>query len=262
MIPQLKFDANGLIPAVVQDAATHQVLMVGYMNREALRRTLTSGQAWFWSRSRGELWHKGATSGHYLHVRAVHADCDNDVLLVEAQPDGPTCHTNAPSCFFNTLDAPTRAALAAALAEDAPSAPTPLPAGEGNPVASPAERASLVASPSGRGRPSGARTGEGVPTEGAPLDGRTVEALFDVIMQRQAERPEGSYVVRLLDGGVDRIAKKIGEEATEVVIAAKNASAAELTWEVADLWFHSLVLLAANGLTPADIWQELERRRR
>src|SRR3712207_2730818 len=99
----LRYDAQGLIPAVVQDATTRQVLMLGYMNAEALQRTLTSGQAWFWSRSRGELWHKGATSGHYLNVRAVRLDCDGDTLLVEADPIGPTCHTGAPSCFFMEL---------------------------------------------------------------------------------------------------------------------------------------------------------------
>jgi len=218
--PPLKFDAQGLLPAVVQDAATRQVLMVGYMNREALRRTLATGRVWFWSRSRGRLWQKGETSGHYLHVRALHLDCDGDVLLVEAEPAGPTCHTGAVSCFFHALDAPARAAVLAALAAD-----------------------SALAEP-------------------AAPDGRVVEALFAVIQQRQRERPEGSYVVRLLDGGVDRIAKKIGEEATEVVIAAKNGAPAEITWEVADLWFHTLVLLAASGLSPADIWRELERRRR
>ncbi|HLI26808.1 MAG TPA: bifunctional phosphoribosyl-AMP cyclohydrolase/phosphoribosyl-ATP diphosphatase HisIE [Chloroflexota bacterium] len=218
--PPLKFDAQGLLPAVVQDAATRQVLMVGYMNREALRRTLATGRVWFWSRSRGRLWQKGETSGHSLHVRALHLDCDGDVLLVEAEPAGPTCHTGAVSCFFHALDAPARAAVLAALDAD-----------------------SALAEP-------------------AAPDGRVVEALFAVIQQRQRERPEGSYVVRLLDGGVDRIAKKIGEEATEVVIAAKNGAPAEITWEVADLWFHTLVLLAASGLSPADIWRELERRRR
>src|SRR5581483_5697455 len=101
----LKFDANGLIPAIVQDANTRQVLMLGYMNAEALRRTVTSGQAWFWSRSRGALWHKGETSGNYLNVRAVRVDCDGDTLLVEADPAGPTCHTGAMSCFFEALPA-------------------------------------------------------------------------------------------------------------------------------------------------------------
>jgi phosphoribosyl-ATP pyrophosphohydrolase/phosphoribosyl-AMP cyclohydrolase len=218
----LKYDANGLIPAVVQDAETRQVLMVGYMNRESVQRTVETGQAWFWSRSRGELWHKGATSGHYLNVRAIHVDCDGDTLLVEAAPAGPTCHTGAVSCFFNELEAEDGRAAANAPAE---------------PVAT----AGVAA--------------------GAQI-GRAVEALFAVIQERQRLRPEGSYVAKLLDAGVDRIAKKIGEEATEVVIAAKNADQAEITWEVADLWFHSLVLLAASGLTPADIWQELDRRRR
>jgi phosphoribosyl-ATP pyrophosphohydrolase/phosphoribosyl-AMP cyclohydrolase len=222
--PPLRFDAQGLLAAVVQDAATRQVLMVGYMDREALRRTLTTGRVWFWSRSRGRLWQKGETSGHYLQVRALHLDCDGDVLLVEAEPAGPTCHTGAVSCFFHTLDAPARAAVLAAL----DTAPSPAPG----------------------------------PVEPPALDGRVVEALFAVIQQRQRARPEGSYVVRLLDGGVDRIAKKIGEEATEVVIAAKNGAPAEITWEVADLWFHTLVLLAASGLSPTDIWRELERRRR
>ncbi|HEY7062077.1 MAG TPA: bifunctional phosphoribosyl-AMP cyclohydrolase/phosphoribosyl-ATP diphosphatase HisIE [Chloroflexota bacterium] len=232
----LKYDANGLIPAVVQDAETRQVLMVGYMNRESVQRTVETGQAWFWSRSRGELWHKGATSGHYLNVRAIHVDCDGDTLLVEAAPAGPTCHTGAVSCFFNELEAEDGRAAANAPAE---------------PVATAGVAAGAQIGPEENGS---AGT--------AALDGRAVEALFAVIQERQRLRPEGSYVAKLLDAGVDRIAKKIGEEATEVVIAAKNADQAEITWEVADLWFHSLVLLAASGLTPADIWQELDRRRR
>jgi phosphoribosyl-ATP pyrophosphohydrolase/phosphoribosyl-AMP cyclohydrolase len=240
----LKLDANGLIPAVVQDAATRQVLMLGYMNHEALARTVESGQVWFWSRSRGELWHKGATSGHYLNVQAVHLDCDFDTVLVEARPDGPTCHTGAVSCFFESLatdaldergDEETGAVTADRDDEAAPGAATGGDAADGP----------------------GAR-----PPDGAPLDGRTMEALFAVIQERQRLRPEGSYVAKLLDEGVDRIAKKIGEEATEVVIAAKNGRASEITWEVADLWFHSLILLAASRLSPADVWQELERRRR
>ncbi|SRR5579884_1179589 len=233
----LKFDANGLIPAIVQDASTRQVLMLGYMNAEALRRTVASGQAWFWSRSRGALWLKGETSGHYLNVRTVRVDCDGDTLLVEAEPAGPTCHTGAVSCFFGDLPADLEAALAAA-------------------QATPAGSASAAATSTGA---SAASAGASPPPA---LDGRTVEALFAVIEERQRLRPEGSYVAKLLDAGVDRIAKKIGEEATEVVIAAKNGDGGEITWEVADLWFHSLVLLAASGLRPADIWQELDRRRR
>src|SRR4051794_38197098 len=158
----LKYDANGLIPAVVQDTTTRQVLMLGYMNRESVQRTVETGQAWFWSRSRSELWHKGATSGHYLNVRALRVDCDGDTLLVEAEPAGPTCHTGAVSCFFNELEAADVR-----------------PAGE--PAATPSAP-------------------DAVPAEnGTVLDGRTVEALFAVIQERQRLRPDGSYVVKLLD---------------------------------------------------------------
>jgi phosphoribosyl-ATP pyrophosphohydrolase/phosphoribosyl-AMP cyclohydrolase len=231
----LQFDANGLIPAIVQDASSRQVLMLGYMDAEALRRTVASGQVWFWSRSRGQLWHKGETSGNFLNVRGVRVDCDGDALLVEAEPVGPTCHTGAVSCFFGDLPAE--------IADPAPAAEAGSPA--------------LAAVPGGVGVDSAA-----TPEDASALDGRTVEALFAVIEERQRLRPEGSYVVKLLDAGVDRIAKKIGEEATEVVIAAKNGDHGEITWEVADLWFHSLVLLASSGLRPADIWRELDRRRR
>lgn len=233
----LQFDANGLIPAIVQDATTRQVLMLGYMNAEALRRTVASGQVWFWSRSRGQLWHKGETSGNFLNLRGVRVDCDGDALLVEAEPVGPTCHTGAVSCFFGEL--PAEIVDPALAAVESPAA-----AEAGSPVMEVAVDSAATAA--------GA----------SALDGRTVEALFAVIEERQRLRPEGSYVAKLLDAGVDRIAKKIGEEATEVVIAAKNGDHAEITWEVADLWFHSLVLLASSGLRPADIWRELDRRRR
>jgi phosphoribosyl-ATP pyrophosphohydrolase/phosphoribosyl-AMP cyclohydrolase len=228
----LKLDRDGLIPAIVQHVETRQVLMLGYMNRESLRRTLESGQVWFWSRSRRELWHKGDTSGNFLNVRSVRLDCDFDTVLVEAQPDGPTCHTGAVSCFFEPVSV-------AGLGSDEESQ----------------TGAQTNGSSDGGAVPPGREVGEG-------LDGRTVDALFAVIKERQRLRPEDSYVAKLLDAGVDRIAKKIGEEATEVVIAAKNDEAAEITWEVADLWFHSLVLLAAAGLQPEDVWAELERRRR
>jgi phosphoribosyl-AMP cyclohydrolase len=101
---QLKFDANGLLPAIVQDARTHEVLMMAYMNRESLQRTLASGETVFWSRSRGELWHKGETSGNTQRVVAVRADCDGDTLLVLVEPRGPACHTGALSCFFNAVN--------------------------------------------------------------------------------------------------------------------------------------------------------------
>jgi phosphoribosyl-ATP pyrophosphohydrolase/phosphoribosyl-AMP cyclohydrolase len=164
MQAELRWNEQPLIPAIVQDADTRQVLMTAYMNETAFQRTLETGQAWFWSRSRQELWHKGATSGHYLNVRAIRYDCDGDAILLLVEPEGPACHTNATSCFFNEVK--------------------PLPEG--------------------------------------PTASETARELWDVIGQRLAERPEGSYVAKLAAGGLDRIAKKIGEEATEVVIAAKN----------------------------------------
>lgn len=198
---RVRFGPDGLVPAIVQDADSGRVLMLGYMNRESLLQTLSSGQVWFYSRSRQALWHKGETSGNTLSVRNVRVDCDGDALLVAANPAGPTCHTGRVSCF----------------------------SGE---------------------------TGE-------PLTSAEVAAdLFQVIRSRQRELPEGSYVASLFREGLDRIAKKLGEEATETVIAAKNMDSEELVREMADLWFHCLVLLAAAEIEPAQIWAELKQRRR
>ena len=202
--PQPDWDRQALLPAVVQDAETRRVLMLAYMNQAAYERTLETGQAWFWSRSRQELWHKGATSGHFLNVRSVQLDCDGDTILLLVEPVGPACHTNATSCFFNEV--------------------VPLPEG--------------------------------------PTAAETARELWDVIQLRLSQRPEGSYIARLAAGGLDRFAKKVGEEATEVVIAAKNHDRDELTREMADLWFHCLLLLADAGLEPADVWDELARRRK
>jgi phosphoribosyl-ATP pyrophosphohydrolase/phosphoribosyl-AMP cyclohydrolase len=212
----LKFDQQGLIPAILQDAETREVLMVAYMNAEAVRRTVESGDAWFWSRSRQELWHKGATSGNYQRVSRMQVDCDGDAILLDVHPDGPACHTGATSCFFQSIEE--------SLAD-----------GSGEAAA-----ASEIPASSGTG---------------------VVEELASVIAQRHRDMPEGSYVAGLLAAGIDRIAKKVGEEAAETIIAAKNAAHDEIVWEVADLWFHSLVLLEASGVPVQDVWAELERRR-
>ncbi|MBV9356403.1 MAG: bifunctional phosphoribosyl-AMP cyclohydrolase/phosphoribosyl-ATP diphosphatase HisIE [Chloroflexi bacterium] len=200
----LKYDAAGLLTVVVQHHRSGQVLMVGHANREAVERTLASGKAWFFSRSRQRLWQKGETSGNVLDIAAVRVDCDGDALLYVCVPSGPTCHTGERSCFHRHLDE--------------------VPMGE--------------------------------------TDGEAAAVLFDTIVDRQANAdPRDSYVARLLARGVDRITKKIGEEATEVVIAAKNADHDELVHEVADLWFHTYVLLVQQGLTPDEIWSELRSRR-
>jgi phosphoribosyl-ATP pyrophosphohydrolase/phosphoribosyl-AMP cyclohydrolase len=199
----LRFDERGLIPAVVQDAETGNVLMLAYMNRESLSMTLETGQTHFWSRSRNSIWHKGETSGNVQDVMSVKYDCDSDALLLSVNQHGAACHTGEYSCFFNQLR---------------------------------------------ELRP------------GGPNLGGVLGKLAGVIRQRKAELPEGSYTAKLFKGGVDRILKKVGEESGEVIIAAKNHSKEEITWEVADLLYHTLVLLEQEGVTPGDIAGELERR--
>ncbi len=204
-ISSLKFDEKGLIPAIVQDARTREVLMVAYMNDDAVRRTIEGPDAWFFSRSRNALWHKGETSGNYLKVVQVVADCDSDTLLVVANPVGPACHTGNRTCFFE------------------------------DPLVTHAE---LSASAS-------------------VLDG-----LYQVIEQRKRDKPEGSYTTRLFSDGAPRIAQKVVEEAGEVAIAAVAENGGSTSEEVADLLYHTLVLMAATGTDPADVWAELEKRRK
>jgi phosphoribosyl-ATP pyrophosphohydrolase/phosphoribosyl-AMP cyclohydrolase len=202
---ELTFDDRGLIPAVVQDAATGEVLMVAWMNEEALRLTQETGQTHFWSRSRQELWHKGATSGNVMNVREIRVDCDADTLLVQADPAGPACHTGERSCFYRQLGAPS---------------------------ADVGFRAA-----------------------------RILDELFAVILDRQTSRPAGSYTAHLLDAGEDEILKKVGEEAMEVILAAKGQGDGRLVAEMADLIYHLLVLLAARGLSLEVVRGELARRR-
>jgi phosphoribosyl-ATP pyrophosphohydrolase/phosphoribosyl-AMP cyclohydrolase len=200
----VQFDEKGLIPAIVQHARSGEVLMLGYMNEEALRLTQESGLVTFWSRSRGEIWQKGATSGNVLRLVELRQDCDGDALLVLAEPAGPTCHTGERTCFHRDLHDRLLTQI----------------------------------------RPASA----------------VLSALNERIEERRADADEGSYTAKLLRGGVDRIGKKIGEEAAEVIIAAKNNSRAELTYEAADLIYHSLVLLAHQGVAPEEVWAELDRR--
>lgn len=200
----MKFDTHGLIPAIVQHARSGEVLMLGYMNEDALRHTTETGLVTFWSRSRQELWQKGATSGNVLTLVEIRQDCDSDALLVLAEPTGPTCHTGQQTCFHRTLG--------------------------GEPASMPAPQLAFLAQ------------------------------LGDLIARRDAERPEGSYTTKLLAGGVDRIGKKIGEEAAEVIIAAKNRAPDELRWELADLLYHSMVLLQEQGVPLDTVLRELQQR--
>jgi len=204
----VKFDENDLVPAVIQDAETKDVLMLAYMNDESLRRTQETRETWFWSRSRSELWHKGAVSGNTQSVIAMFVDCDQDAVLVRVRPNGPACHTGERSCFHQSV----------------------LP--------------------------------EGVPGPLAPTDnlGRELEKLYEVIESRKRERPEGSYTSYLFQEGIDKILKKVGEEAAETLIAAKNENQENFVSEVADLIYHLVVLLSARNTKLNEIALELARR--
>jgi phosphoribosyl-ATP pyrophosphohydrolase/phosphoribosyl-AMP cyclohydrolase len=215
----LKFDEQGLIPAIIQDVQSKAVLMMAYMNRESLAKTIESGETWFWSRSRQELWHKGATSGNTQKVKGIYADCDGDTLLIMVEPQGPACHKGTYTCFQPFGET----------AEDAQG--ESLRAGEGMPQAEDMEP----------GQPAGQ-------DELGGLDYTILTQLIETIARRDAERPEGAYTTYLFEKGVDKILKKVGEEASEVIIAAKNRNHDELSWEAADLLYHLLVLFREQGM--------------
>jgi phosphoribosyl-AMP cyclohydrolase / phosphoribosyl-ATP pyrophosphohydrolase len=217
-IDEIRFDERGLIPAVVQDVESGEVLMLAYMNRESLNRTQETGETHFWSRSRNTLWHKGATSGNTQKVVGIRQDCDGDALLVHVRQEGVACHTGTYSCFD----------------------------------------VSRALSGSGGGAPD---SPEGVRMNRGSL-GEVIGALSRLIHGRNVERPQGSYTTKLLDGGIDRILKKVGEEAGEVIIAAKNHKREEILWESADLLYHLMVMWEAEGVQPTDVAQELAGRGR
>jgi phosphoribosyl-ATP pyrophosphohydrolase/phosphoribosyl-AMP cyclohydrolase len=204
-IKNLKFDENGLIPAIVQDSVSGKVLMLGYMNREAVEKTIETRKTWFYSRSRKTLWNKGETSGNYHNVVDILYDCDNDALLIKVIPRGPTCHTNNYSCFYRNIEGK----------EDL----------EKN-------KSSIL------------------------------QELYEVIMERKRLNPENSYVAKKFKEGIDRILKKVGEEAGEVIIAAKNGNKEEISWEIADLIFHLLLVLGFYDMSLDDIYDRLIERRK
>jgi phosphoribosyl-ATP pyrophosphohydrolase/phosphoribosyl-AMP cyclohydrolase len=208
----LRFGADGLLPAIVQDASDGTVLMLAYMNAEAVEMTLHSGYTHFWSRSRQELWKKGETSGNVQQVVSVRYDCDSDALLVQVNQHNVACHTGQRSCFYRTL--PLSSATEASDAEA--SVPEALP--------------DLLA------------------------------ALYELILIRRDGGAETSYVKKLFQRGQDVMCKKVAEEAAEVLIASKNGTEAEIVYEMADLWFHALVLLGHHTIHPYEVLRELQRR--
>ncbi|WP_027956313.1 bifunctional phosphoribosyl-AMP cyclohydrolase/phosphoribosyl-ATP diphosphatase HisIE [Halobacillus kuroshimensis] len=203
-INEVKFDEQGLVPAIVQDERSKEVLTLAYMNKESLEKTLKIGETVFYSRSRKELWHKGETSGNTQQVKQIKYDCDQDALLVQVIPAGPACHTGSYSCFSETLS--------------------------------------------------------GEQTEAKENRYAILDELQSVLAERKSLLPEDSYTSKLFQEGVDRIAKKIGEEAGEVIIAAKNDDPAEMALESADLLFHLLMILTDRGVPLDDVLRVLEER--
>lgn len=245
-IDQVRFDAQGLVPAIVQDRATQRVLMVAHMNREALSQTIASGQAVFFSRSRGKLWRKGESSGHTQTVHEVRIDCDGDVVLLQVtQTGGIACHTGRASCFFSRWEPDCWRVVDPVLKD-----PEEIYARD--PAAAGAQTSSTVASVSA--------SASATATAGPMGQTEALCRLADVIDQRRLADPEKSYVARLLQRAPDAVLKKIGEEATETVMACKDGQAERIVSETADLWFHCLVMLAQYGLRPEQVIDELVRR--
>lgn len=215
-ISQLKFDRDGLIPAIVQDFWSHQVLMLAYMSPESLQKTLETGKTWFYSRSREKLWMKGESSGNYQLVKDIRYDCDADCLLVMVEQVGVACHTGERSCFFSSLT------------------------GE-----------AVVKS-------SGVDSERG---EAEDLD-HVLKELFGVIKSRKKSSPETSYTASLFKAGSSKILAKVTEESEEAVEAAREGSREDLIYEIADVIYHLLVLMAFKDIELEDIARELIRRRR
>lgn len=199
-VNELKYDQQGLIPAIVVDADSNKVLTLAYMNRESLEITMTKGLTCFYSRSRQELWLKGETSGNYQHVVSITADCDGDALVVKVRKDGPACHKGTDSCFTQELYV------------------------------------------------------------GDEPDGFDINSLYGLLVGRKDTMPEGSYTTYLFQKGLDKILKKVGEENTEVIIAAKSDDKPETIYEIADLVYHVMVLMVEMGISVDDIKKELASR--
>ena len=199
-ISELKFDDKGLIPAIVIESVTRRVLMLAYMNEESLRISIEKKLTCFWSRSRGELWLKGETSGNYQHIVSITADCDRDTLLVAVEPDGPACHLGTQSCFEYPV------------------------------------------------------------WDNDELNDFTLSGVMELIKGRKTDPKEGSYTSYLFDKGLDKILKKVGEETTEVIIAAKAEDKKETVYEIADLVYHVLVLMTEAGISEGDVLKELASR--
>lgn len=215
-----KYNEQGLMPAVVQDAETKDILMVAYVNKESLKMSLEKEETVFYSRSRQELWHKGETSGNTQEIKKIYYDCDQDTILFMVDPAGPACHTGETSCFYRKIAEDTDAKAADMMEKEL----------------------------------------EAQNIEADFAEKEVIDDLYQLILSRKEQMPEESYTTYLFEKGIDKILKKIGEESAEVIIAAKNEPEEELVYETSDLVYHMLVLLVERGVTPAQIRKELIKR--
>lgn len=245
----IQWDRDGLVPVIVQESRSGDILMFAYMNRQALALTVERGQAVYWSRSRQRLWHKGEESGHFQQVHDIRLDCDGDVLLLTVtqlgHDPGIACHTGRHSCFYRRLHDGRWTEVEPVLQDPATIYRAQAGAEHASVSPAPAAAAASIAAP------------------GSVASQDLLARLAEVIESRRPQAggdPESSYVARLFAKGTDAILKKVGEEATETVMAAKDGEPQKIVYEVADLWFHSMIALAAFGLRPADVLAELARR--
>lgn len=208
---EIIFDEKGLIPAIIQDIETKEILMMAYMNREALELTMSTGFTHFWSRSRNKLWKKGETSGHYQHVIKIFTDCDKDALVIQVKQDGVACHTGNYSCFYNLM----------------------IDSGDEKKIHDKLDEEEYY---------------------------RMIDKLYQIILDRKRHPKEGSYVSSLISRGDIQVLKKIGEEAIEVIAASLGENEERVINEIADLWFHTLVLMGLKDLGPEKIFKELYSR--
>ena len=213
-LENIKFNNDGLIPVVAQDDQTKEVVMLAYMNIESIKKSIETGLAHYWSRSRQELWLKGETSGNFQHIKSMSLDCDEDALLIIIEQKGAACHTGSFSCFFNKV------------IEKADEAP------------------------------------EGKTDNNYIQKSKILKELYEVVSNRKKDPLEGSYTNYLFEKGIDKILKKVGEETSEVIIAAKNASNDELRYEISDLIYHLIVSMVERDVKLEDIFNELEGRKK